>query len=151
MINKFVFSISFFAQWGPDSHAGNWWAGAHPYALLNNQGVESENKQIKDDYSYREQMNMTAFVNLMERIIADKSLVDDSTLDGHRLTTLMPDRDGRQEKTSFNKQEEGWKYYKVPKVQKVVDIGFIFVQFFWDGILVEFMVNIGEILWKLGA
>ena len=53
------------------------------------------------------QMKMTGFVNLMERLIADKSLVDDSTLDGPRLASLMADRDGRKEKTSFKIQEEG--------------------------------------------
>ena len=58
------------------------------------------------------QMKMTGFVNLMERLIADKSLVDDSTLDGPRLASLMADRDGRKEKTSFKIQEEGWKYYQ---------------------------------------
>ena len=47
------------------------------------------------------QMNMTGFVNMMERLIADKSLVDYSTLDGPRLTSLMADRDGCKEKTSF--------------------------------------------------
>ena len=58
------------------------------------------------------QMKMTGFVNLMDQLIADKSLIDDSTLDGPRLASLMADRDGRKEKTSFKIQEEGWKYYQ---------------------------------------
>jgi hypothetical protein len=52
-------------------------------------------------------MKMTGFVNLMDQLIADKSLIDDSTLDGPRLVSLMADRDGRKEKTSLKIQEEG--------------------------------------------
>ena len=48
----------------------------------------------------------------MERIVADKSLVDDSTLDGPRLTTLMADRHGHKDRFSFKIQEQGWKYYQ---------------------------------------
>ena len=30
----------FLTQWGPDSHVSNWFAGAHPFVLTNNQGSE---------------------------------------------------------------------------------------------------------------
>ena len=35
----------FLAQWGPGSHASNWYAGAHPFSLTNNQ-VESDLQRI---------------------------------------------------------------------------------------------------------
>ena len=31
------FITYFLAQWGPGSHAAQWYAGAHPFSLTNNQ------------------------------------------------------------------------------------------------------------------
>ena len=61
-----LFFSYFREQWGPSSHVCNWYEGAHPYHVGNIQGIESRNLAVKDDFSYRDQLNMTQFVAMME-------------------------------------------------------------------------------------
>ena len=46
-----LFFSYFREQWGPSSHVCNWYEGAHPYHVGNNQGIESRNLAVKDDFS----------------------------------------------------------------------------------------------------
>ena len=101
----------FRVQWGPDSHVSKWYEGAHPYHPSHNQGLERYNRTIKDDHSYREQLNMGDFVSMMEDIVEHSSLKDASVLDGPRLLILQKDMDGYQERESLKIQELGFRYY----------------------------------------
>ena len=71
-----LFFSYFREQWGPSSHVCNWYEGAHPYHVGNNQGIESRNLAVKDDFSYRDQLNMTQFVAMMEKITNHYSTID---------------------------------------------------------------------------
>ena len=74
------FFLYFFEQWGPDSHACNWYEAAHPFAVGNNQGVESKNNTIKEIYSFRERLPMGEFVDMVELIATESSRQDDNLL-----------------------------------------------------------------------
>ena len=63
-----LFFSYFREQWGPSSHVCNWYEGAHPYHMGNNQGIESRNLAVRDDFSYRDQLIITQFVAMMEKI-----------------------------------------------------------------------------------
>ena len=89
-----------------------WYEGAHPYHISHNQGIERRNLEIKEDFSYREQLNMGQFATMMEKICDEYSKKDDSILFSSRVNSLRYDSDGRKEKESFKIQEEGFKYYQ---------------------------------------
>ena len=107
-----IFFDYFREQWGPDSHVSKWYEGAHPYHISHNQGIERRNLEIKEEFSYREQLNMGQFATMMEKICNEYSKKDDSILFSSRVNSLRYDSDGRKEKESFRIQEEGFKYYK---------------------------------------
>ena len=48
--------------------------------VVNNQGVESHNRVIKDEHTMREQLNMGAFVSATEKLTRESSEKDDSVL-----------------------------------------------------------------------
>ena len=93
------------------THVHNWFEGAHPYHPSHNQGLERFNLTIKDDFSYRNQLNMGQFVSVMAEVVEASSVKDASVLDGPRHLILQKDLDGYQEKVSFKIQEEGYKYF----------------------------------------
>ena len=99
-------------QWGPDSHVALWYEGAFPFHCSNNQGLEKRNCDIKDNWSYRSQLNMGQFVSVMAKIVEHYSSKDYSRLDGSRMLVLKKDGDGAKEKESFKIQEEGYAYFK---------------------------------------
>ena len=88
-----------------------WYEGAHPYSIASNQGVENKNLEIKDDFSYRERLDMTKFVKMQEGIVTHNSMNDDSILYLPRVAILKPDSDGKIDKKAFNLQELRYKYY----------------------------------------
>ena len=111
-LEKLITFLEYFrVQWGPDSHVSRWYEGAHPYHPSHNQGLERFNRSIKDDHSYREQLNMGDFVSVMEDVVEHSSLKDASVLDGPKLLILQKDLDGYQERESLKIQELGYKYY----------------------------------------
>ena len=106
-----IFFSYFRAQWGPGSHVSKWYEGANPFSISSNQGVENKNLEIKDDFSYRERLDMTKFVKMQEGIVTHNSMNDDSILYLPRVAILKPDSDGKIDKKAFNLQELGYKYY----------------------------------------
>ena len=101
----------FRTQWGPESHVSKWYEGAFPFHCCNNQGLERRNCALKDDFSYREQLNMGQFVNMMQKVVQYYTLRDDSVLDGPRLQILSKNEDGEQERKHLKIQEAGHKYF----------------------------------------
>ena len=63
--------------WGPGSHVSNWWEGAHAFHTGNNQGIESRNNSIKEDFSYRERLPMSRMIEMNENVIRCFSQRDD--------------------------------------------------------------------------
>ena len=99
-------------QWGPGSHVSKWYEGAHPFHPGHNQGLERFNRTAKDDFSYREQLDMSQFVVVIKKMIEHYSEKDYSILDGRRLLILQKDQDGIKDKDSFKIQEVGYAYFQ---------------------------------------
>ena len=98
-------------QWGPDSPVSRWYEGSYPFHNCTNMGLERRNCDLKDDFSYRDQLNMGQFVGMMEDASEHYSKRDDCVLDGNRLLILSKDEDGKEERDSFKIQETGYKYF----------------------------------------
>ena len=62
LVNTF-FSY-FLSQWGPGSKVENWCAGAHPFTIINNQGLEGTHKQYKKDHNIRSEVALTVFIQI---------------------------------------------------------------------------------------
>ena len=70
----------FLQQWGPGSHVQNWYAGnqsikskrkslhfihcagSHPFAVINNQGLEGTHAQYKKDHTFRSEVSLPEFM-----------------------------------------------------------------------------------------
>ena len=48
----------FLAQWGPGSHAMNWFTGAHPYY-----------KEVKRNHTFRSTLTLGQFFQVMEQLL----------------------------------------------------------------------------------
>ena len=64
-----TFFSYFLTQWGPGSHVENWYAGAHPFAIINNQGLEGTHKQYKKDHTFRSEVPLTEFIQITENLV----------------------------------------------------------------------------------
>ena len=60
----------FLAQWGPGSHAQNWFAGANPFSLTNNQGQEGYHKEVKRNHTFRSEFSLPQFIQAMEQLVS---------------------------------------------------------------------------------
>ena len=60
----------FLAQWGPGSHAQNWFAGANPFSLTNNQGQEGYHKEVKRNHTFRSEFPLPQFIQAMEQLVS---------------------------------------------------------------------------------
>ena len=59
----------FLSQWGPGSHAMNWFAGANPFSITNNQGQEGYHKEVKRNHTFRSKLPMGQFFQAMEQLV----------------------------------------------------------------------------------
>ena len=59
----------FLAQWGPGSHAMNWFAGANPFSITNNQGQEGYHKEVKRNHTFRSEQPLGQFFQAMEQLV----------------------------------------------------------------------------------
>ena len=64
-----TFFVYFLSQWGPGSHVQNWYAGAHPFAIGNNQGLEGTHKQYKKDHTFRSEVPLPEFIQITENLV----------------------------------------------------------------------------------
>ena len=60
----------FMAQWGPNSHVMNWFAGSHPFNLTNNQGIEGTHKELKKNHTFREELPVGQFFQVVGRVVS---------------------------------------------------------------------------------
>ena len=98
-------------QWGPDSPVSKWYEGSYPFHNCTNMGLEQRNCDLKDDFSYRDQLNMGQFVGMMEDASEHYSKRDNCVLDGNRLLILSKDEDDKEERETFKIEETGYKYF----------------------------------------
>ena len=99
------------SQWGPKSNVCYWYEAAHPFRITNNQGLESKNKDIKDNFTYREQLDIGQMFDQAERIICHNSKLSHENLDNWRPKSLLKDSDGFIRRDSHSIQEAGYGYY----------------------------------------
>ena len=59
----------FLTQWGPGSHAMNWFAGANPFSITNNQGQEGYHKEVKRNHTFRSELPLGQFFQAMEQLV----------------------------------------------------------------------------------
>ena len=57
-------------QWGPTSRVRYWYEAANPFHISNNQGIESKNREIKDNHTLREQLSVGEFFEQAEKIMS---------------------------------------------------------------------------------
>ena len=48
-------------QWGSDLHTRYWYESANPFHIGTNQGLENKNREIKDNFTFREQLDVSKF------------------------------------------------------------------------------------------
>ena len=63
-----------------NSPESNWYEGAHPYGVSNNQGIEGVNKSIKDGHTCRKRLPLGRFCDVMLRMTHEWALQDYSLL-----------------------------------------------------------------------
>ena len=91
------FITYFLAQWGPGSHAAQWYAGAHPFSLTNNQvinrlsiskrknacvfysdvvkkmrslqGMEGTHKEVKANHTSCSELPLGQFIQMLEQLV----------------------------------------------------------------------------------
>ena len=89
----------FLAQWGPGSHAAQWYAGAHPFSLTNNQvifwfpfhrkftgiserkssinsvqGLEGFHREEKANHTFRTELPLGQFIQMLEQLVKFSTL-----------------------------------------------------------------------------
>ena len=64
-----LFFKYFMKQWGPGSHVQNWYAGAHPFFVASNQGLEGTHKALKKEHTFRSELPMGQFVQTAENLV----------------------------------------------------------------------------------
>ena len=89
--------------WGPDSEIKNWYAGANPWHITQNQGIEGKNKAIKKSYTFKSRVSIAKLIQIFRVMLKDWSQQDDSLLFLGRLA-LLDTEEGLKLKT------EGWKW-----------------------------------------
>ena len=75
-----------------------WYEGAYPWSVSNNQGIEGTNKAIKKDHTFKRRCPLGTFMNLVDRMVKEWSMVDDSLLFSDRMG-LFKDRSGLKMRT----------------------------------------------------
>ena len=53
----------------------NWFAGAHPFDLTNNQGMEGTYAQIKAHHTFRSEVSLNEFLQITENLVGYRSFV----------------------------------------------------------------------------
>ena len=71
-----------------NSPESNWYEGAHPYGVSNNQGIEGVNQSIKDGHTCRKRLPLGRFCDVMLRMTHEWSLQDHSLLREGRTEAL---------------------------------------------------------------
>ena len=89
--------------WGPESPIKNWYAGANPYHITQNQGIEGKNKAIKKSYTFKSRVSVSKLFQIIKVMLKEWSEQDDDLLFKHRLA-LLDTEEGLKLKT------EGWKW-----------------------------------------
>ena len=107
----------------PTSGVKNWFAGANPWHVSQNQGTEGKNKAIKKSYTFKTRVGIGKFFDIIVKMLRDWSLQDDSLLFLHRLCLL--DYEGEDDGPRKNREgglklkTRGWKWsQKNPKKAK---------------------------------
>ena len=76
-----------------------WYEGAHPWSVSNNQGIGGTNKAIKKDHTFKRRCPLGTFMDLVDRMVKEWSMVDDSLLFGSRMDLLFKDKSGLKMRT----------------------------------------------------
>ena len=106
-------------QWGPESHVGNWYEGANPWAFSNNQGIEGLNKAIKKDHTFKRRCPLGTFMDIVSRMVLEYGEVEDSLLYGSRMDWLSTSSDGLKLKTQGYQWSKAIKLGTSDKIVKV--------------------------------
>ena len=115
LIEKF---FNYMRQVWVESRERFWFEGANPWSVVNNQGIEGKNKEIKATHTFRKKMPMGRFFDVVVRMIKEWSQEDDSLLFQPRLARLHTPPDGLKIRTA------GYEWFKCvdKKADKVLKI-----------------------------
>ena len=61
--------FNYFTSTWVTSGESKWFEGAHPWGIMNNQGIEGKNKDIKASHTFRKRMPMARFLSAMFRCV----------------------------------------------------------------------------------
>ena len=86
-----------------------WFEGANPWGISNNQGIEGQNKQIKQSHTFRRRLDIGELVSVLARLASEWSDEDDRLLESPRLAALDGERDSLSLKT------DGYQWYQANK------------------------------------
>ena len=82
----------FESTWGPGSHRKNWYAGANPWSITQNQGIEGKNQAIKS-LTLSRVVSIGRLFDITKTMLKEWSEQDDSILFKDRLS-LLNGKDG---------------------------------------------------------
>ena len=87
-----------------------WFEGAHPWSISNNQGIEGQNKQIKQSHTFRRRLEIGELVSVLSRLVSEWSEEDDRLLVSSRLSAL------KGERNSLSLKTDGYQWYIANKL-----------------------------------
>ena len=93
------------------AHCCRWYEGAHPWSMSNNQGIEGTNKAIKKDHTFKRRCPLGTFLDVVDRMVKEWGMGDDSLLFGSRMDFLFKEKSGLKLRT------DGYQWMKLTKVK----------------------------------
>ena len=110
-----VFFKYFESTWGPGSHMKNWYAGANPWSITQNQGIEGKNQAIKKSYTFKSRVSIGRLFEITKTMLKEWSQQDDSILFKDRLS-LLDSKEGLKLKTN------GWMWSQKQNSKSVIKL-----------------------------
>jgi hypothetical protein len=69
--------------WGPLTEVSKFYAGAHPWHIIHNQGIEGKNRHIKKSHTFKARVSIGKLFDIIHRMLQQWSEQDDSILFDH--------------------------------------------------------------------
>jgi hypothetical protein len=124
----------FVKQWGPGSHVQNWFAGANPFGVSNNQGLEGTHKEVKKNHTFRSLLRLGEFFGVVCRLVREHSLRDDSLIGVPKSQIFFkPDSGGTVPRDSLKHLTNGYQYFRQHiKVYFLIILLFLYLLFLFN-------------------